>query len=409
MKKFKIVAIVAVLFALFLLASCGEDPVPQENSIYISVSSSSLNFNEIGATHTLIASVKGELNEGTTLSWESTDEGVATCVDGVIRTVGFGTCIVKAKIDGVAYAPCTVTVTDPQPAVILSAEYLEFDKTGDTVDMSAKNAWGHPIDSDLMWKSSNRSVATFEDGRVVANGYGVCVLEAKSKNGASASCVVRVFAPDDPRVTLSQNRIEFSNVGEEVTLGALTMPSPSINVTWITTDASVATVYNGIVTGVGVGSCAIIAMIPGGVSAACSVSVGEEGNTLPKDVIDYDVQNLYQPVYMVDRKTSSIVSAYLPIGYRTEYTYDDADTIVVSTYVECVKIYDAGGAEAKSVLSFSASLYREKWEFCESYSYEFKDLAVGDSFEVRTERFGAGFESGTARWFRLVISRIRNR
>ena len=410
MKKIRILVLSTVIFSLLLLASCGAGGGGNtEGSVYINLSSSNLSFEEIGATKTLFATVKGEVPEDKELTWESTDDKIATCVDGVVTAVGFGTCIIKAKIQGCAVASCAITVSDPIAAVILSSDYFEFLEVGKSSEVAAKNAWGQNIDDTLIWKTSNRKVAYYDDGKIVANGYGLCVLEAKSKNGAVASCVVRVLSPDEPRVTLSQNRIEFSEAGEEQLIGALTMPSLSLPVTWITTDASVATVYNGIVTSVGQGTCAIIATVPGGISAACSVSVGEKESAIPKDLLDYEVENLYLPIYTVDKKTSRVVAAYLPIAYRTEHLFDDEDTLVVRTYIEFVKIYDADGANGKNMVSASANLYRENWEFCESYYAEFRNLSVGDSFTFDCEAFGAGYKDGEVRYFRMIISRVNKR
>ena len=139
--------------------------------------------------------------------------------------------------------------------------------------------------SNITWVSGNSSVATVVDGLVTAVGIGESVITAVGTN-AQSSCTVRVSQkqdtpPDTPSTpsTPSENEVFVLvigamslKVGESVTLQATSKLNDTI--TWLSSETSVATVNNGLVTAVSVGEAVITAKTTRA-SAQCTVTVTE--------------------------------------------------------------------------------------------------------------------------------------
>lgn len=135
----------------------------------------------------------------------------------------------------------------------------------------------HTQYSTVTWESSNTSVATVTDGRVYAVGMGEATITARVTNTTlSATCAVTVSPVDVTGVVLDKNSIRIGT-GQTSTLHATITPSNATNknVTWSSSDTSVATVSSsGVVTGVALGTALItVTTEDGGKTAQCSVEV----------------------------------------------------------------------------------------------------------------------------------------
>ena len=128
---------------------------------------------------------------------------------------------------------------------------------------------------EVIWSTTNPSVATVdENGIVTAIGVGECGIYAtlaSSHDAEYAICHINV-APVEIIISLSEDSLEM-NLGDEYALTAIISPSNTVlTPTWTSSDESVATVANGVVTAVGEGDCDIIATVLDK-SASCHVSV----------------------------------------------------------------------------------------------------------------------------------------
>ena len=122
----------------------------------------------------------------------------------------------------------------------------------------------------LTWVSSNSSVATVTDGIVVGTGIGS--TEIIVKNGdLTDKCRVTVVIPAS-FISINCNYIELY-VGETFSLETSLKPSNTTDkVEWFSSNESVATVKNGLVTAISAGTGTIIAKA-GAQSATCEVKV----------------------------------------------------------------------------------------------------------------------------------------
>lgn len=125
----------------------------------------------------------------------------------------------------------------------------------------------------ITWSSSDTNVATVSQGTVTAVGSGSATITA-SCNGYSATCRVSVSSPVKS-ISLSFAAMGMER-GQSSTLSVTYTPSDADgrSVTWKSSNTSVATVSNGTVTAVGIGSATITATTPNGKTATCGVGVG---------------------------------------------------------------------------------------------------------------------------------------
>ena len=128
----------------------------------------------------------------------------------------------------------------------------------------------------VTWESSDSSIATVDNGNVTGLTAGNAIITAKSNNGKIATCEVLVKRPviEVDEVILNKESISL-NVGSNETLIATINPNNATDksITWISSDNSIATVNNGVVTGVKAGTVAIVAKANNNKYATCNVEV----------------------------------------------------------------------------------------------------------------------------------------
>jgi len=130
----------------------------------------------------------------------------------------------------------------------------------------------------VVWSSSDVEVATVTNGVVTAVAAGTATITAASASDAKikAECVVTVLAPVAVTdVTLNKSATTLL-VGWKETLTATVAPEDATNknIVWSSSNASVATVKNGVVTAVAKGTADItVTTVDGNHEATCKVKV----------------------------------------------------------------------------------------------------------------------------------------
>lgn len=206
-----------------------------------------------------------------TVLWESSDEAVAAVEDGVITAKTPGGARIAARADGCS-AECAVLVKPAVERVSLSADALTL-TAGETAVLDA----AADPEGDVAWLSSDETVAEVSDGTVTAKKPGAAAILAAS-GGKYACCAVRVREAEAPveTVTLSQTTLTLKP-GETAALTATVRPAGADQtVVWYSADPETACVVGGEVVAICAGTTEIAA-IAGGVKAACSVTVAEDG------------------------------------------------------------------------------------------------------------------------------------
>ena len=127
------------------------------------------------------------------------------------------------------------------------------------------------IEGDVEWTTSDSAIATVENGVVTAVAVGNCTITAKCGE-YEATCTVNVS--EALAITLSETELAlFEN--EMATLTATANDGKEYSFVWTSSNPSVATVEDGVVTAVAEGTAQIKAEV-NGVYAVCEVEVFKE-------------------------------------------------------------------------------------------------------------------------------------
>ncbi|MEK4142959.1 Ig-like domain-containing protein [Paenibacillus sp. FSL L8-0333] len=255
----------------------------------VSLDKPSLSLTQGEAGDTLSAVVTPADATNKTVNWSSSDETVATVVNGVVTPVGVGTAIITVTTtDGSFTASSVVNVSAPIPPVV-DVTGVKLDQ--ETLELTAGEADGllkatiepaNATDKDVIWSSSDETVATVVNGVVTPVGEGTAVITVTTKDGSfKASTTVNVSAPIPPvvdvtGVKLDQETLNLTAGEADGLLKATIEPANATDkdVIWSSSDETVATVVNGVVTPVGEGTAVItVTTKDGSFKASTTVSV----------------------------------------------------------------------------------------------------------------------------------------
>ena len=269
--------------------------IPTEGVVYkvteVKLDKDSLSL-EVGGTATLTATITPSNATDQNVTWSSDPSGIVTITPdtsdskkATITATGTGTTTIKATVDGKS-AECSVTVN---AAATVPVESVSLDKTelslevGGEETLTATVAPTNATNKNVTWESSNTSVATVDaTGKVTAIGAGTATITVTTVNQSkTATCEVTVTAATVPitGVTLSQTQasLYYNRTPNTLTLTATVAPDNATNkaVTWTSSNPSVATVENGVVTALARGTAVITATAAdgSGASASCTVTV----------------------------------------------------------------------------------------------------------------------------------------
>lgn len=119
------------------------------------------------------------VDEGTVITWVSSDENVAVVdQNGKVTAVGSGTCRIIAVIDGVNYYMNVTSTYVPVEDIAITADSDVIEKVGDTLKLELINT-----DKSAEWISTNVNVLTVDsNGLVTATGVGTANIIAKVDN-----------------------------------------------------------------------------------------------------------------------------------------------------------------------------------------------------------------------------------
>ena len=166
----------------------------------VSLDKTSLNLNP-GKEGTLTATITPSNATNQNVTWKSSDTKVATVDNGLVTAVAEGTAtITVTTADGGKTATCEVTVTQPAKTPVTS---VTLDKTSLTLDVGGSDTLAVTVKPDnatnkaVTWSTSNKNVATVNNGVVTAVGAGTATITAAASDGSgkTATCEVTVNGP----------------------------------------------------------------------------------------------------------------------------------------------------------------------------------------------------------------------
>lgn len=267
--------ILCALFALTLFCGCAKkEPTFTLNQTEIQLKS--------GETLTLTVSFENLGTDPYGISWESSNNDVATVKSGIVTGVSEGSAVIKARVNIYANSKtttgelfCNVTVTGtPNLESITFSEPTKTVAPGSTVllvpDLNPNGSTAR-----LLWTSSDETIATVdENGLVTAVKEGtVTIVVSAEETSIVATCTITVSdaAPvENDVLTLNRTRIELYP-GESFYLKVVSGSTGTP--TWASSNPTLATVSaSGRVTANSVGTVTITAT-ENGKSASCTLTV----------------------------------------------------------------------------------------------------------------------------------------
>ncbi|QNK41550.1 Ig-like domain-containing protein [Caproicibacter fermentans] len=231
-----------------------------------------------GKTRDLIPTISPADATDKAIVWSTSNSSVVTVDNaGRITAISAGTAIITATThNGGFTSQCTVTVVVPVTGISLDKATLSLIK-GNAATLTATITPEDATNKAVAWTSSNPSVAAVDSsGKVTAVGGGTATITVTAKDGGfAASCTVTVKVPVTG-ITLNHTSTTIAP-GEFETLTATITPvdASNKNVTWSSSNPSVATVDEyGKVTSIGFGTTTITATTrDGNYTCQCAVTV----------------------------------------------------------------------------------------------------------------------------------------
>ncbi|SPF49076.1 exported hypothetical protein [Candidatus Desulfosporosinus infrequens] len=245
-----------------------------------------------GANGILTATVAPNNATDQLVTWSSSNTSVATVVGGIVTPLTSGTTTITATThDGGIKATSVVTVSAGTTVAVtgltLNQPTLALTTGGANGTLVATVIPSNATNKVVTWATSNAAVATVVSGEVTPVGTGTATITATTQDGGiKATSVVTVSSGTTTHgghggnsivavtgLTLDQPTLALTTGGANGTLVATVAPSNATNkvVTWTTSNASVATVVNGVVTPVSAGTATITATTQNGGMTATSV------------------------------------------------------------------------------------------------------------------------------------------
>ena len=299
------------------------NPVPVSS---ISLDRDQLEMTE-GGTYTLHATVLPENATDKSVVWISSDETVASVLDGLVTAIKEGSATITARA-GDRTATCQVTVN----AAVIPVSSITLDRSSLTLEEGQSEtlvATVLPIDAtdkSVVWMSSDESVATVLDGLVTAIKEGSATITARAGD-KTATCEVTVNA-----VVIPVSSITLSQTSMDITVGQTSILIPTVkpdnatdkNVSWSSSNPAIASVDQGLVTGISAGT-AMISAKAGDKTATCFVSVST--STIPVESISLNHTTLSIPV----GQTETLMATVLPATATDKTVYWSSSNTVVAT------------------------------------------------------------------------------
>lgn len=221
--------------------------------------------------------------ESENVTWSNSDDNIAELgEDGLITGKANGHTIVTVTTDKNKTDRCYVTVqTEPEEVKVEPASsVIDLSSMNRTVQLTATILPDTAnVYTNITWTSSDTNVATVtEAGFVTGISNGTVTITAKTENGVAGTSTITVqTSPTGLNLNAVSAVLDRSHVPELQLEVVSYMPETAnvgTNVTWVSSDTSVATVdETGFVKGIKNGNATITATTENGKTATCRIVV----------------------------------------------------------------------------------------------------------------------------------------
>lgn len=320
----------------------------------------------VGDSTVLSASVSPENASDKTVSWSSSDSGVASVSgDGTVTAVSAGTATITVTTnDGGKTAAASVTVEAARVAVTgVSISGGNSVEVGKTLTLSAAVQPENASDKSVSWSSGNTAVATVDSsGAVTGVSAGKTAITVTTADGGkSASVEITVSAQKIAVTGVELSGADSVKAGESISLTAKVSPENATDktVAWSSDNTAVATVDgSGKVTGVKAGTANITAKA-GGKTAAKKITVtaAAAANSLTVNDMTLTAGKTEKASYKAEGKVSSASYSIEDTKYATVDSSGNIKAIRAgeTKYTVAVKFEDGSSKSETKKLTIKAA------------------------------------------------------
>ncbi|MDL2223488.1 Ig-like domain-containing protein [Bacteroidales bacterium OttesenSCG-928-M11] len=211
------------------------------------------------------------------VTWSSSKPAVATVENGLVTALTLGTTtITVTSEDGSKKATCLVTVNP------IAATNISLNKTTSSLQLGSTEQLTFTItptnttNQNVSWSSSNTKVASVEKGLVTALSVGTSIITVTTEDGnKTASCTITVNPISVISIDLNKTtaNLLIGNT-EQLTYSINPTDATNQNVSWSSSNTNVASVQDGLITALTVGTTTVtVTTEDGNKTASCIVTV----------------------------------------------------------------------------------------------------------------------------------------
>ncbi len=275
----------------------------------------------------------------------------------------------------------------------LSGRSFEIELCGADDDDVIGNTPSEPDDS-------NQAVCSHED----ENGDGKCDkcgADALPENPTDDPSEIpddsESEAPTVDSIELSKKNL-YIEPGKSFTLNAILKDATGATVTsdaliWESTDESIVTCADGVITAKNIGMAAIYAKV-GSVVQVCMVTVLEADRMVIIEAPEFPIELEYE--YIATDSENGYKTGFKILGYTAEYELDHRDSdgnfVRVNMKFLVEKTFDSDGNKGENSLKYVMNIYENR-ELKQTVEMGDTKLSVGDTTEIEYI-FGARFHEG---------------
>ena len=301
-------------------SATNNDNIVKLNSISLDKKNITLNINE---SRILSVTYNPQNATDKTVTWKSSNSNIVKVDNNGKLTAlaeGIATITVTSN-DGKHEAKCNITVnannqqtTDKKLRNIKLNENKLKLKKGKEVTLEVTYTPSDADNKELSWISSNEDVATVKNGKITALAVGTTEIKVISVDGNyEDKCYVTVYSDLPIESIVFEKEKQTVYIGNTITLNTISTPENTIieNPIWTSSNESIATVNDGVVTGNTVGKTTI----------TISDELGEITASTTVYVIEKPLEKLSITIEGYDLKFDPDVKNYtLNIGTESELT-----------------------------------------------------------------------------------------
>jgi uncharacterized protein YjdB len=171
----------------------------------------------------------------------------------------------------------------------------------------------------IAWSTSDSTIATVVDGKVVAIGVGEATITVATTDGSNLTATCRVVVKPILATSIALDITEKEvHIGEEFTLTATVLPTNTANpaIAWSTSDSTIATVVDGKVVAIGEGEATITVATTDGsnLTATCRVVVKSTSVSTDDIELNFVVTTEYKNIMITGAAENSIVRVFTATG-----------------------------------------------------------------------------------------------